>query len=101
MGLIRNSERATCNSEQAFTMDLSVLVSISLIGLATAMLLFLISSGLTLVFGVLGVINFAHGSLYMLGAYLAYSALTLLQPVFGSFWITLVVSSLGVALIGW
>ncbi len=99
--MIRNSERATCNSEQAFTMDLSVLVSISLIGLATAMLLFLISSGLTLVFGVLGVINFAHGSLYMLGAYLAYSALTLLQPVFGSFWITLVISSLGVALIGW
>src|SRR5438876_11421223 len=41
-------------------------------GLTQAMFLFLIASGLTLVFGVLGVLNFAHGSFYMLGAYLAW-----------------------------
>jgi branched-chain amino acid transport system permease protein len=42
------------------------------------MLLFIVASGLTLVFGVLRVINFAHGSIYMIGAFLAYSLSTLL-----------------------
>src|SRR5438105_7800013 len=41
-------------------------------GVEYGLLLFLVASGLTLVFGVLGVLNFAHGSFYMLGAYLAY-----------------------------
>ena len=41
-------------------------------GVEQGLLLFLVASGLTLVFGVLGVLNFAHGSFYMLGAYLAY-----------------------------
>ncbi len=45
-----------------------------LIGLSQAMYLWLISAGLTIIFGVLGVLNFAHGSLFMLGAYLAYTA---------------------------
>ena len=40
-------------------------------GMIIGMLLFLIASGVTLIFGVLGVINFAHGSLYMAGAYIA------------------------------
>jgi len=47
-------------------------------GLSQGMLLFIIASGLTLVFGVLRVINFAHGSIYMIGAFLAYSVSTLL-----------------------
>jgi len=47
-------------------------------GLCQGMLLFIIASGLSLVFGVLRVINFAHGSLYMIGAFLAYSLSTLL-----------------------
>ncbi|MEW6347626.1 MAG: branched-chain amino acid ABC transporter permease [Thermodesulfobacteriota bacterium] len=47
-------------------------------GLSQGMLLFIIASGLSLVFGVLRVINFAHGSLYMIGAFLAYSLSTLL-----------------------
>ena len=41
-------------------------------GVEYGLLLFLVASGLTLIFGVLGVLNFAHGSFYMLGAYLAY-----------------------------
>jgi branched-chain amino acid transport system permease protein len=79
-------------------MDLSTVFSIFLVGLATAMLLFMISSGLTLVFGVLRIINFAHGSFYMLGAYLGLS----LQSAFAgnSFWLPLIVSSLGVGLLG-
>jgi len=42
-------------------------------GLANAMVLFLIASGLTLIFGVTRVVNFAHGSFYMLAAFLTYS----------------------------
>ena len=47
-------------------------------GLSQGMVLFIVASGLSLVFGVLRVINFAHGSLYMIGAYLAFSLSTLL-----------------------
>lgn len=49
------------------------------------LLLFLLSSGLTLIFGILGVINLAHGSFYMVGAYLAYS----LAKLAGSLWLAL------------
>ncbi len=49
------------------------------------LLLFLLSSGLTLIFGILGVINLAHGSFYMVGAYLAYS----LAKLTGSLWLAL------------
>lgn len=47
-------------------------MSTLVIGLSLGLLLFLLASGLTLIFGMLGVINFAHGALYMLGAYLAF-----------------------------
>ena len=49
-------------------MDLTGLFAQVLNGLQYGLLLFLISSGLTLVFGVMGVINLAHGSLFMIGA---------------------------------
>ena len=49
-------------------MDLSFAVGQMLTGLASASSLFIIASGLTLVFGVTRIVNFAHGSLYMLGA---------------------------------
>lgn len=48
-------------------------------GLSQGMLLFIIASGLTLVFGVLRVINFAHGSIYMIGAYAAFTLSTLVR----------------------
>jgi branched-chain amino acid transport system permease protein len=51
------------------------------------LLLFLIASGLTLIFGIMGVINLAHGSFYMLGAYLAFS----IAPWFGTNFIALLV----------
>ncbi len=53
-------------------MSLSLFALQLLNGVEQGLLLFLIASGLTLVFGVLGVLNFAHGSFYMLGAYVAY-----------------------------
>ena len=54
-----------------------------LVGLSLAMYLWLISAGLTIIFGVLGVINFAHGSLFMLGAYFAFTFYGLLGWNFG------------------
>lgn len=53
-------------------MTLSLFALQILNGVEYGLLLFLVASGLTLVFGVLGVLNFAHGSFYMLGAYLAF-----------------------------
>src|SRR3954467_11652336 len=66
-------------------MDLVSLAVQLLNGVQYGLVLFLVASGLTLVFGILGVINLAHGAFYMLGAYLAYwiAAWT------GSFWLAL------------
>jgi branched-subunit amino acid ABC-type transport system permease component len=69
-------------------------------GLTHAMFLFLIASGLSLIFGVLGVLNFAHGSLYMLGAYLSYTVASLFVGSPAGFWLALLVGSLAVALVG-
>src|SRR6201988_934995 len=69
-------------------------------GLTTAMFLFLIASGLSLVFGVMRVLNFAHGSFYMIGAYLAWQIVQWLAPVVGSFWLAVLGAALGVALLG-
>ena len=65
-------------------------------GLIVGSLLFLVAAGLTLIFGVLGVVNFAHGSFYMLGAYLALTAYRLT----GNFAIAVLASGIGVGLFG-
>jgi len=54
-------------------MNLQFMLFILINGLSQGMVLFIIASGLSLVFGVLRVINFAHGSLYMIGAFMAFS----------------------------
>jgi branched-subunit amino acid ABC-type transport system permease component len=64
------------------------------------MFLFLIASGLSLVFGVMRVLNFAHGSFYMIGAYLAWQLVQWLQPMLASFWLAVICAALGVALLG-
>src|SRR5271168_3593236 len=69
-------------------------------GLTTAMFLFLIASGLSLVFGVMRVLNFAHGSFYMLGAYLAWQAVEWLQPTAERYWPAALFAALSVALLG-
>lgn len=68
-----------------------------LVGLSLAMYLWLLAAGLTIVFGVLGVLNFAHGSLFMLGAYFAYT----LYGLWGlNFWLAILLSLLAVGAIG-
>ena len=64
------------------------------------MFLFIVASGLSVVFGVLRVLNFAHGSFYMLGAYLAWQMMQWLGPVTGNFWLAVLGAALGVALLG-
>ena len=54
-------------------MDLATFLVQCLNALQYGLLLFLVASGLTLIFGIMGVINLAHGSFYMIGAYLAFS----------------------------
>jgi branched-chain amino acid transport system permease protein len=65
-------------------------------GLVYGMLLFLVASGLTLVFGMMGVLNFAHAAFYMLGAYFAYTVTVYL----GNFWLSLIVAPLIVGVLG-
>lgn len=64
-------------------------------GVSYGLLLFMLSAGLTLIFSMMGVLNFAHTSFYMLGAYLAYS----LSEVVG-FWLALVLAPLAVGVLG-
>lgn len=65
-------------------------------GLSWGMLLFMIAVGLSTVFGVMGVLNFAHGSLFMLGAYLCMQTM----QYFDSFWLGLLVGPLCVVVVG-
>src|SRR5262249_15150146 len=69
-------------------------------GLTAAMVLFLIASGLSLIFGVLRVLNFAHGSFYMIGAYLAWQLVRAIAPMSEGFWLAALGAALGIALLG-
>ena len=69
-------------------------------GLANAMVLFLIASGLTLIFGVTRIVNFAHGSFYMLAAYLAYSLVPALPLGAGAFYAGALLAAVLVGLLG-
>lgn len=78
-------------------MSLSGLLAQLLNGVQYGLLLFLIASGLTLVFGVMGIINLAHGSLFMIGAYVAF----LVARASGSVWLAIPAGLLGGAALGY
>jgi branched-chain amino acid transport system permease protein len=67
--------------------DGSILLIQVLNGVQYGLLLFLVASGLTLIFGIMGVINLAHGSFYMMGAYIAFS----LTEFIGNFWLAILI----------
>ncbi|WP_137699429.1 ABC transporter permease [Marimonas lutisalis] len=71
-----------------------------LTGLANASSLFLIACGLSIIFGVTRIVNFAHGSFYMVGAYLAYTIVTTLDGGIFGFWFGVVVAAVIVGLLG-
>ena len=74
---------------------IEVLVFATLNGLVTGLLLFMLASGLTLIFSMMGVLNFAHASFYMLGAYFAYSI-----SLYLGFWPALIVAPILVGVLG-
>lgn len=74
-------------------MELSTFLVQCLNAVQYGLLLFLVASGLTLIFGIMGVINLAHGSFYMLGAYLAFA----LSPLFGNNFILMLVAGVVLA----
>jgi len=78
-------------------MDFAFIVTQIISGLTMATLLFLVASGLTLIFGVGNVFNFAHGSFYMIGAYLGYQVVGVWEL---NFWLALVVAAVGAGLFG-
>ncbi len=77
---------------------LQSLVHVCLAGISAGMFIWLVASGLTLIFGVLRVLNFAHGSFYMLGAYLCYTCLRFLGV---NFWLGVIFGPLIVCLVGY
>lgn len=77
-------------------MEASIYFIQAIHGLVYGMLVFLVASGLTLVFGMMGVLNIAHGGFYMLGAYLGYSIVVWS----GNFWLCLILAPMGVGIAG-
>jgi branched-chain amino acid transport system permease protein len=69
-------------------------------GLSVGMFLFLVSVGMSLIFGVTRVVNLAHGSFYMVGAYMMVSLVELLPERWWGFWLALLLAPIGVALVG-
>jgi branched-subunit amino acid ABC-type transport system permease component len=78
----------------AIPIDLLIIQTVN--GVVAGMILALIASGLTLIFGIMDVVNFAHGELFMLGAYLGF----VFFVTTGSFWVALVAAALVVAILG-
>src|ERR1700719_3380527 len=78
----------------AIPFDLIIIQTVN--GIVTGMILALIASGLTLIFGIMDVVNFAHGELFMLGAYVG----VVVVATTGNFWLGLVASALIVAILG-
>jgi branched-chain amino acid transport system permease protein len=78
----------------AIPVDLIIIQTVN--GIVTGLILALIASGLTLIFGILDVVNFAHGELFMLGAYIG----VIVVAATGSFWLGLIASAIIVAIFG-
>ena len=78
------------------SVSLSGMLSQTAVGLSLGMIYVMLALGLSLIFGLLGIVNFAHGSLFLLGAYLGFYVLGLT----GNFWLALVIGPILVGLIG-
>src|SRR5215470_6646002 len=79
---------------QAIPLDQLLIQTLN--GIVTGMILALVASGLTLIFGIMEVVNFAHGELFMLGAYVGTTVLV----TTGNFWVALLVASVTIAMLG-
>ena len=93
---IRQQEAAEPADLTLFGYPLEIWYTQLFIGLVNGCILILVALGLSIVFGLMGIINFAHGIFYMLGAYAGWLTVQLT----GSFWLALVTAPLAVGLIG-
>jgi branched-chain amino acid transport system permease protein len=83
-------------------MDLTTFLIQCLNAVQYGLLLFLVASGLTLIFGIMGVINLAHGSFYMIGAYMAFALSPIVASLFGGgFFSVLIVGTVLAVLLGY
>ena len=83
-------------------MDLAIFLIQCLNSLQYGLLLFLVASGLTLIFGIMGVINLAHGSFYMIGAYMAFALAPVVGATFGGgFFATMLVGVVLAVILGY
>jgi branched-subunit amino acid ABC-type transport system permease component len=82
-------------------MDPALLAAQFMSGLSRGMMLFLIASGLSLIFGVMNILNFAHASLWLVGAYVCYSFWTVLQGYGFGMWLSILLAGFALAAIGW
>ena len=71
-----------------------------LTGLSSAASLFLVAAGLSIIFGVTRIVNFAHGSFYMLGAFIGYTVVQTIGGTIVSYWVAVLIAALAVGLIG-
>ena len=81
-------------------MDASLFFAQFMSGLSRGMMLFLIASGLSLIFGVMNILNFAHATLWLVGAYLCYSFWYLMQGYGFGMWLSIPLAALSLAAIG-
>ena len=82
-------------------MDISLLFAQFMSGMARGMMLFLIASGLSLIFGVMSILNFAHATLWLAGAYFSYTFWYLMQDYGFGMWVNIPLAALCLAGIGW
>jgi branched-subunit amino acid ABC-type transport system permease component len=82
-------------------MDPALIFSQFLSGLSMGMMLFLIASGLSLIFGVMNILNFAHATLWLIGAYFCYSFWYVLQDFGFGLWLSILLAALTLAALGW
>jgi len=81
-------------------MDASLVFAQFLSGLSRGMMLFLIASGLSLIFGVMNILNFAHATLWLIGAYFCYTFWFLMQSFSFGMWVSIPLAALALAAIG-
>jgi branched-subunit amino acid ABC-type transport system permease component len=82
-------------------MTFTNLFSQFLSGLTYGMMLFLVASGLSLIFGVMNILNFAHATLWLIGAYFCYSFWSLMQDYTFALWVSIPLAALACAGVGW
>lgn len=82
-------------------MDATFIFAQFLSGLTQGMMLFLIASGLSLIFGVMNILNFAHATLWLVGAYFCYTFWNMMQASALGLWVSIPLAALSVAVVGW